>query len=106
MWCPDCYRNIPPLALLCQRLPDVSLAIVNREEAQPFTALLGVEKVSIPLVVVLDANFSPPGTFIERPASVVNGGEAELEAYRRGERLAETIGGYRHHFGRRPLSNE
>ncbi|MDU6414020.1 thioredoxin family protein [Mixta calida] len=92
MWCPDCHRNIPPLALLCQRLPNVEMAIITRDEAQPFTELLDVEKVKIPFVVVLDANSTPLGAFIERPASVVNGGEAQLEAYRRGDLLAETIG--------------
>lgn len=91
MWCPDCHRNIPPMALLCQRLPDTSLAIVTRDEAQPLLRLLNIDKVKIPLAVVLDVDFSPLGTFIERPASVVNGGEAQLEAYRRGELLTETI---------------
>ena len=91
MWCPDCHRNIPPMALLCQRLPNVEMAIVTRDEAQPLIALLDIEKVKIPLAVVLDADFAPLGTFIERPASVVNGDESQLEAYRCGELLAETI---------------
>jgi hypothetical protein len=91
MWCPDCHRNIPPMALLCQRLPNVELAIITRDEALPFTALLGIEKVKIPLAVVLDADFAPLGTFVERPASVVNGDEQRLEAYRRGELLTETL---------------
>ncbi|AUX93197.1 thioredoxin family protein [Mixta gaviniae] len=91
MWCPDCHRNIPPLALLCQRLPNVEMAIITRDEAQPFTELLHVDKVKIPFAVVLDARSTPLGTFIERPASVVNGDETQLEAYRRGDLLAETI---------------
>ncbi|QHM70754.1 thioredoxin family protein [Mixta intestinalis] len=90
MWCPDCHRNIPPMALLCQRLP-VSIAIITREEAQPFIDLLKIEKVKIPFAVVLDPAFTPRGLFIERPSPVVNGGEIELEAYRRGDLLAETI---------------
>ncbi|MFD1803228.1 thioredoxin family protein [Mixta tenebrionis] len=90
MWCPDCHRNIPPMALLCQRLP-VAIAIITRDEAQPLIDLTGVEKVKIPFAVVLDATFTPRGLFIERPASVVNGGAAELEAYRRGDLLVETI---------------
>lgn len=91
MWCPDCHRNIPPLALLCQRLPNIDIAIITRDEAEPFIKLLGVDKVKIPMVVVLDEASAPLGTFIERPASVVHGDAAELEAYRRGERLVETI---------------
>lgn len=91
MWCPDCHRNIPPMALLCQRLPNIELAIITRDEAQPFIDLLNIEQVKIPLAVVLDGDFTPLGTFIERPAAVVNGDTEQLEAYRRGELLAETI---------------
>lgn len=91
MWCPDCHRNIPPMALLCQRLPNIDMAIITRDEAAPFIELLGVDKVKIPMAVVLDNAFTPLGAFIERPASVVNGDAQQLEAYRRGERLTETI---------------
>ncbi|URQ62287.1 thioredoxin family protein [Pantoea alhagi] len=91
MWCPDCHRNIPPMALLCQRLPGIEMAIITRDQAQPFIELLGVDKVKIPMAVVLDEAFTPLGVFIERPASVVNGNAEQLEAYRRGELLAETI---------------
>ncbi|GLR09598.1 thioredoxin family protein [Mixta theicola] len=91
MWCPDCHRNIPPMALLCQRLANIDMAIITRDEAQPFIDLPGVDRVKIPMAVVLDEAFTPLGTFIERPASVVNGGAEQLEAYRRGELLAETI---------------
>ena len=91
MWCPDCHRNIPPMALLCQRLPNIELAIISRDEAQPLISLLDIEAIKIPVAVVLDADFTPAGTFIERPASVVNGDAQQLEAYRRGELLVETL---------------
>lgn len=42
-------------------------------------------------MAVMDENFTPMGRFIERPQSVVAGGDKALQSYRRGERLAETV---------------
>ncbi|KQN55592.1 MULTISPECIES: thioredoxin family protein [unclassified Erwinia] len=93
MWCPDCQRNLPAIRALTQRYPDAQLGILNRAQADaPFKDAFGVERVKIPFVAVLDEEFAPLGSFIERPQSVVTGGDEALQSYKRGERLAETVG--------------
>lgn len=91
MWCPDCLRNVPALQALCQTA-DMPMKIVTREQAAPlFESCFKVEKVKIPFVAILDAELKPIGTFIERPLNVQNGGEDALLAYKRGERLVDTV---------------
>lgn len=92
MWCPDCQRNLPAIQALTRRYPDAQLGILNRAQADaPFKDAFGVERVKIPFVAVLDENFAPLGSFIERPRSVVAGGDEALQSYKRGERLADTV---------------
>jgi len=92
MWCPDCLRNVPALQALCHKAPDMQMRIITRDQATPlFQQQFEVEKVKIPFVAILNAELKPIGTFIERPLSVQNGDENTLQAYKRGEYLADTV---------------
>lgn len=92
MWCPDCQLNLTALDYLCQVQPRVSLAIVTKARAEHgLRERLGLEKVSIPLVVALDDRFEPVGLFIEQPQAVTHG-DSEIKAqYRSGQWLQATI---------------
>lgn len=92
MWCPDCQRNMPAINALCQRYPDAQLAVITREQAaSQFKQQFDLDNVRIPFAAVLDAQRSPIGAFIERPQSLQGEGEEALLAYKRGERLADTV---------------
>lgn len=92
MWCPDCRLNLAALDYLCAVQPRVRLAVIPRARAeQALRERLGLERVSIPLVLVLDAEFKLLGLFIERPQAVIDGGPPVLAAYKAGEFLAATL---------------
>jgi len=93
MWCPDCQLNLAALDALCQAQPLVSLAVITKARAeQALRDRLALAKVSIPLVVVLDAEYKPIGLFIEQPQAVLAGGAEVLSAYKAGDYLEATIG--------------
>lgn len=92
MWCPDCQRNMPAINALCERYPDAQLAVITRDQSESlFKQQFNLDKVRIPFAAVLDAQLSPLGAFVERPKLLQSGGEEALLAYRRGERLADTL---------------
>ena len=92
LWCPDCQRNVTAMQFISELQPNVSQAIISKSRAErTLLPALALDKVRIPFTVVLNANFEPVGTFVERPQKVVKGGEAELQAYREGTLLDETI---------------
>ena len=92
MWCPDCQLNLAALDYLCRVQPRVRLGIITKARAeQALRERLGLEKVSIPLVVVLSADFEQIGLFVERPQAVIDGGEAVLAAYKAGQCLEATL---------------
>jgi len=92
LWCPDCQRNVTAMQFISELQPTVSQAIISKSRAErSLLPALALDKVRIPFTVVLNARFEQIGTFVERPQKVVNGGEAELQAYREGELLHETV---------------
>ncbi|OON41123.1 hypothetical protein BTJ39_03905 [Izhakiella australiensis] len=92
MWCPDCQRNVTAMNLLCQMQPRIEMKIISKARAERgLKDLLGVERIAIPCVAVLDAQHQPIGQFIERPQRVIDGDAATHEAYKRGELLLDTI---------------
>lgn len=91
MWCPDCHKNLPAIRRVTQLAPHVGLGIVTREQAgEAFMAHFKLEKISIPFAVVLDADFTPLGQFIERPKSAWDEEGKVKESYRNAELLADT----------------
>lgn len=92
MWCPDCQINVTVLDDLCRRQPRIDLAVITKGRAEDdLKTRLGLERIAIPLVVVLDEALEPAGLFIERPRLVREGGEAVLRAYKAGEHLDATL---------------
>lgn len=91
MWCPDCQINVTVLDHLQRLQPRIDLAVITKGRAEDdLRERLGLERISIPLVVVLDEHFQPVGGFVERPQEVIAGGEALKPAYRAGAFLQST----------------
>ncbi|MDH2435439.1 thioredoxin family protein [Pokkaliibacter sp. MBI-7] len=93
MWCPDCHVNITALQYLCKAQPRVSLSIITKGRAEDdLKKRLGLEKVSIPLVMVLNEQFEPLGLFIEQPRVVVEQWSEQTKAdYRQGHYMEATL---------------
>lgn len=93
MWCPDCQVNIPAFDFIQRNQPLVELAIISKGRAEDdLRERLGLEKIRIPLVAVLDAEFQLLGLFVERPQQVLAAGQAVLPDYRAGRFLDSAIG--------------
>ncbi|OLU16864.1 thioredoxin family protein [Pseudomonas sp. PA1(2017)] len=92
MWCPDCQLNLAAMDHLQRLQPKVSLAIISKARAEhALKTLLSLERISIPLVLVLDDKFELIGRFVEQPQAVVDGGEAVKADYRAGRYLQSTL---------------
>jgi len=92
MWCPDCQLNLAALAHLQHLLPKLNLVIISKARAEhALKARLKLERISIPLVLVLNEEFELIGRFVEQPQAVVEGGEAAQADYRAGGYLESTI---------------
>lgn len=91
MWCPDCQINVTVMDYLQRTQPQIDLTIISKGRAEDdLQARLGLDRISIPLVVVLDADFQRVGRFIERPQAVIAGGDAVKPNYRAGQYLEST----------------
>ncbi|BAN48104.1 thioredoxin family protein [Metapseudomonas resinovorans] len=91
MWCPDCQINIAVMDHLRRAQPRIALAIITKGRAEDeLKERLGLERIPIPLVAVLDADFQLAGRFVERPRDVIEGGDALKPAYRAGDYLDST----------------
>ncbi len=53
---------------------------------------LALERIPIPLVLVLDEESNLLGRFVERPQAVLDGGPQALAAYKAGDYLEHAIG--------------
>ena len=92
MWCPDCQINVTALDWLCRQQPRVDLALISKGRAEDdLQQRLGLERIAIPVVAVLDAQFQLVGRFIERPQVVIAGWDAVKPAYRAGDYLESTV---------------
>lgn len=93
MWCPDCRINLTAMDHLQRMQPRVALAIISKSRAEhALKERLGLERISIPLVLVLDERFEPIGRFVEQPRAVTVGDEAIKADYRAGRYLEGTLG--------------
>lgn len=92
MWCPDCQINVTVMDHLQRLQPRVELAVISKGRAEDdLRERMALERILIPVVLVLDSDFQPVGQFIERPQEVVAGGDALKPAYRAGEYLESTL---------------
>lgn len=92
MWCPDCQINVTALDYLRRAQPNIDVAIISKGRAEnELKERLGLERISIPLVLVLDHRFQMIGRFVERPQQVVAGGDAVKPDYRAGKYLESTV---------------
>ncbi|QRY77394.1 thioredoxin family protein [Pseudomonas sp. PDNC002] len=92
MWCPDCQINVTVMDYLQRLQPRVELAVITKGRAEDdLRERMALDRILIPVVLVLDADFQPVGRFIERPLEVVAGGDALKPAYRAGEYLESTL---------------
>lgn len=92
MWCPDCQLNLTAIDQLQRLQPGVALAIISKGRAEhALKQRLNLERIPIPLVLVMDEQFEPIGRFVEQPQAVVDGGEAAKADYRAGRYLENTL---------------
>ncbi|KJK02997.1 hypothetical protein UB43_00240 [Pseudomonas sp. 21] len=92
MWCPDCQINVTVMDHLQHLQPRVELAVITKGRAEDdLRERMALDRILIPVVLVLDSDFQPVGRFIERPQDVVSGGDALKPAYRAGEYLESTL---------------
>jgi hypothetical protein len=70
-WCGDASNTVPVIAALAEAAPGLELRVVKRDEnPELMDRYLTGEARSIPLVVVLDAEFRPRGRWGPRPAEL------------------------------------
>ncbi|KAF1050766.1 MAG: hypothetical protein GAK43_02688 [Stenotrophomonas maltophilia] len=92
LWCPDCQLNVTAMDFMQQLQPNIRLALITKGRAEEaLQQRLGLERIAIPLVLVLDERFDAIGRFIERPQRVIDGAETLRAAYRDGDYLADTV---------------
>ena len=92
MWCPDCQINVTVMDYLQRNQPAVEMAIITKGRAEDdLLTRLELDRVPIPLVAVLDADFQLIGRFVERPQEVIAGGDAMKPDYRAGQYLDSTL---------------
>lgn len=92
MWCPDCQLNVAAMHRLQTLQPRIDLSIITKGRAEDeLRDRMGLERILIPVVAVLDEHFELIGRFIERPQAVIDGGEAIKPAYRAGRYLQSTL---------------
>lgn len=86
MWCPDCQINLAALDFAQRLQPNIELAIISKGRAEDdLRQRLALERIAIPLVLVLDEEFNLLGRFVERPQAVLDGGPQALAAYKAGD---------------------
>lgn len=89
MWCPDCQINLAALDFAQRLQPNIELAIISKGRAEDdLRQRLALERIPIPLVLVLDEEFNLLGRFVERPQAVLDGGPQALAAYKAGDYLS------------------
>ncbi len=94
MWCPDCQINVTALNKMCELQPNIQMAVISKGRAEDeIMENLGMDKILIPVVAILDSSFQVVGRFVEGPAPVaVSDPEEKIKkAYREGKYLSETL---------------
>ncbi|EMH7816028.1 TPA: thioredoxin family protein [Pseudomonas aeruginosa] len=93
IWCPDCHINLAVMDFMCEAQPNIELAIVSKGRAEnDLQESLGLERILVPVVAVLNEAYELIGTFVERPKVVQNDttGQAMLR-YRAGDHMDDTL---------------
>lgn len=95
VWCPDCQLNTTVLNHMSLLQPKIKYSIISKEFAEEHILLqsLELQKIKIPLIMMLDSNFKLTGLFVERPKTLssVKLFEQNKEAYFGGKHLNDTI---------------
>ncbi|WP_426198879.1 thioredoxin family protein [Pseudomonas sp. DC3200b2] len=93
IWCPDCQINLAVMDFMRQVQPNIELAIVSKGRAENnYRTALGLERISVPLVAILDEAYELIGTFVERPSVVANDSSGQaLVRYKAGEHMEDTF---------------
>ena len=88
-WCGDASNTVPVIAALAEAAPQLEMRVVKRDEnPELMDAYLTGEARSIPLAVLLDAEFRPRGRWGPRPAELQ---EFVLREKRAGTRPTQEI---------------
>ena len=89
-WCIDSATTVPILARLAERVPGLSLRVLERDEyPQVMDRYLTEGTRSIPLVILLDRDFNELGHWGPRPEELQAWVRANLETMPKEERLRE-----------------
>ncbi|WP_052469354.1 thioredoxin family protein [Pseudomonas massiliensis] len=93
IWCPDCQINLAVMDFMRQVQPNIELAIVSKGRAENnYRTALGLERIPVPLVAILDEAYELIGTFVERPSVVANDSSGQaLIRYKAGEHMEDTL---------------
>lgn len=92
MWCPDCQINVTVMDYLQRVQPKIQLKIIGKGRAEhALKQRLTLERISIPLALVLNENWQLIGRFVEQPQAVSLGGDAVRADYRAGAYLEHTL---------------
>lgn len=91
MWCPDCQINVTVMDWMQRAQPLLQLVVISKGRAEDdLQERLGLDRIAIPVVLVLDAEFRLVGRFIERPQTVIAGWDTLKPDYRAGLYLEAT----------------
>jgi hypothetical protein len=67
-WCSDCLMNLPILVKIAEAAPEMEVRIFIRRDWPELRAYYTSQDIpSIPVATLLDRNFQPVGSWIERP---------------------------------------
>lgn len=93
IWCPDCHINVAVMDFMCEAQPKIELAIVSKGSAEnDLQDSLGLERILVPVIAILDEGYNLIGTFVERPRVLLN--DTTLQAmlrYRVGDHMDDTL---------------
>lgn len=92
MWCPDCRINVTALNAMHRLQPRIDMSIISRGRAEDeLMQRLGLDRISIPLVLILDEHYTLLGLFVEQP-QMMGGAEAGVKQdYREGKFMENTL---------------
>ena len=92
-WCPDCRIQLGAFDYLRELQPRLSLAIISKGRAEnDVQDDLGLDRILVPVIAILDEHFACIGKFVERPRVIAQGQSDELLGrYRKGDFLEHAL---------------
>ncbi|WP_462383628.1 thioredoxin family protein [Pseudomonas sp. Marseille-QA0892] len=92
MWCPDCRINITALNTMHRLQPRIDVSVISRGRAEnELKQRLGLDRIPIPLVAVLDERYALLGLFVEQPQMMSGADAGVKQAYRDGQFMENTL---------------